>query len=207
MSDKTLLMIFIKNPVKGKVKTRLAKTIGEEKALSVYLQLLTHTCKETIQTEGVKKVFYSDKIEEKDLWDSAYFGKCVQEGNDLGERMYNAFRLGFAEGFTKIVIIGSDCPELSSDIIATAFSKLIENDFVIGPATDGGYYLLGMKKLAKEIFENKTWSTATVLQDTIDDLDKMKSSYYLLPVLSDVDEEKDLEFLYQSEKTGFIRPF
>jgi rSAM/selenodomain-associated transferase 1 len=193
MSKERLLIIFVKNPLKGKVKTRLAKTIGEDKALLIYQELLMFTNKITAEVKSDKAVFYSDFIDQQDLWDSSIYKKHKQEGDNLGDRMYRAFEDGFSEGYQNIVIIGSDCLELSSDLIHEAFEKLREHDFVIGPASDGGYYLLGMKDLHRNLFENKAWSTSSVFEDTMKSIDTMNATCYTLPVLSDVDIENDLK--------------
>ena len=106
--------------------------------------------------------------------------------------MYNAFKDLFGQWAEKVVIIGTDCKELQTDIIVEAYKKLDQADVVIGPANDGGYYLLGMKSLYKELFFNKIWSSENVLLDTILDLKKLKINYELLPVLNDVDHKEDL---------------
>jgi len=190
--NKELLIIFIKNPVLGKVKTRLAATIGSEKALAVYQQLLTRTEAITKNLPCEKVVYYSDFIAEDDSWSSLVYQKQLQSGSDLGDRMFNAFKDGFAAGFNSICIIGSDCFELTSDIILRAFEKLQQNEVLIGPATDGGYYLLGLTELLPFLFQDKSWSTENVLEQTLQDIKEKGLSVALLPALTDVDEEKDL---------------
>lgn len=185
-------MIFIKNPELGKVKTRLAKSIGHEKALNVYHLLLDHTLKITSTIKTDKAVFYSDYINENDIWREGEFKKLLQKGEDLGEKMSNAFINAFKMGYKRVVIIGSDCFELNEGILNNAFKILEENEVVIGPANDGGYYLLGLQKYYKQFFENKTWSTENVLLETLHDLSNLNLSFKLLPTLSDIDEEKDL---------------
>ena len=199
MNSDNILMVFVKNPELGKVKTRLASTIGEEKALEVYKALLAHTCTivnpigPTCRTDKFDKaVFYSDSITHNDLWNDERFQKYLQEGEDLGEKMLNAFALAFNRGYDKVVVIGSDCPQLTAEIIGKSFESLNFNEVVIGPAKDGGYYLLGMNKLYKELFQNKKWSSENVLLDTLIDLKKTNISYTLLETLSDVDREEDL---------------
>jgi rSAM/selenodomain-associated transferase 1 len=192
MPSDTLLMIFIKNPELGKVKTRLAKSIGHEKALNVYHLLLDHTLKITSTIKTDKAVFYSDYINENDIWREGEFKKLLQKGEDLGEKMSNAFIDAFKMGYKRVVIIGSDCFELNEGILNNAFKILEENEVVIGPANDGGYYLLGLQKYHKQFFENKTWSTENVLLETLHDLSNLSLSFKLLPALSDIDEEKDL---------------
>ncbi len=196
-ATRRLLIIFVKNPLPGKVKTRLAKTVGEHKALEIYLQLLKYTVHITSDAACDKAVFYSDFIEENDCWPGGKYKKQVQQGIDLGGRMLQAFTWAFQQRYGQVVIIGSDCPQLSTSIIQESFEQLQAHDVVIGPAADGGYYLLGMKKLLPDLFSNKTWSSASVLTDTITDLQRLGVSFKQLPTLHDVDEEKDLYLLIQ----------
>jgi len=192
MNRNNLLMIFAKNPDLGKVKTRLAETIGAEKALAVYLKLLEHTYAVADKIFADKAVFYSDRVEEFDILDYYKFPKFLQKGKNLGERMDRAFGEAFAQGYEKVVIIGSDCYELTSEIITEGFKQLDDQNVVLGPAQDGGYYLLGMDRHYSHLFREKKWSTPDVLLDTIIDIKRMKKTFALLPTLNDVDEEKDL---------------
>jgi len=187
-----LIMIFIRNPELGKVKTRLAKTIGDERALYIYNLLLNHTNKVSKGVNADKAVFYSDYINSNDQWKTDGFIQFSQKGNDLGEKMKNAFQKAFKMGYKKVVIIGSDCFDLSEKIITDAFTILNESDVALGPAKDGGYYLLGMKTVYPTLFQNKLWSAENVLLDTLLDLSNLDVSFKLLPTLSDIDEEKDL---------------
>jgi rSAM/selenodomain-associated transferase 1 len=193
-TDDMHLIIFIKNPVLGKVKTRLAAGIGDHRALEVYMQLLEITRGVALKVNCTRNVFYSDEIVSDD-WEDDKFNKFVQEGEDLGERMKNAFEQVFALGANKAVIIGSDCPELTSNIIAEAFELLDSRDVTIGPANDGGYYLLGMKKLHPFLFEGKEWSTDSVLSATEADLIKNGLSLKKLQALSDLDTTDELGLL------------
>lgn len=192
MVQNNLLVVFAKNPELGKVKTRLAKTVGEKKALEIYLKLLEHTYAVADKTFADKAIFYSDKIEEFDILDYYKFPKFLQKGKDLGERMDRAIGEAFGQSYNKVVIIGSDCYDLTSEIVEDAFKLLDDHNVVIGPALDGGYYLLGMDRHYSHLFRDKKWSTPDVLLDTILDTKKLKLSYALLPTLTDVDEEKDL---------------
>lgn len=189
---KQALLIFAKNLIYGKVKTRLAATIGNDVALSVYQRLLKHTEAITNYLPVEKMVFYSDYIEKKDIWEHEVYNKQVQSGNDLGERMQNAFAYAFNEGNREIAIIGTDCLELTSAIIMNSFEWLKSNDVVIGPATDGGYYLLAMKKLHYPLFQNINWGTDEVLKQTLSICRQLNLSIYQLPQLSDIDIENDL---------------
>ena len=190
--SESLLIVFLRNPVLGKVKTRLAATIGPEKALEVYRLLLERTQFITEQLPCDKVVYYSDGIDADDIWDNNIYKKAIQQGTDLGDKMRQAFVEGFEKGYKYICLIGSDCYELSDEVIAEAFEKLQNVDLVLGPSLDGGYYLIGLRTLYPELFQNKKWSTDSVLQDTLQDAKTKKISFALLPTLTDVDEEKDL---------------
>ncbi len=186
------LIIFVKNPEIGKVKTRLAESIGDERALEVYHKLLERTLAITQPLAMDKFVYYSPEIIHDDLWNEALFYKAQQPDGDLGTKMQTAFEQRFAVGYQRVCIIGSDCYELNSQIMEQAFLELRQHDTVIGPSTDGGYYLLGMKTLHHELFNSKSWSTDQVLAQTIADIKDQKLSCFLLPELTDIDREDDL---------------
>ncbi len=186
-----LLLIFARNPEPGKVKKRLAASIGEEAALKIYNHLLQHTMKITRNLQVDKWIFYSEEIPEKDIWDINIFSKKLQQGKDLGERMENAFRSGFEAGFSNIIIIGSDLYDLGEEDLKKAFLTLQYSESVVGPATDGGYYLLGLKSIPSQVFKNKTWGSNTVLQATLQDL-KNHQLIQLEP-RNDIDRFEDLE--------------
>jgi rSAM/selenodomain-associated transferase 1 len=186
-----LLLIFTRNPKLGKCKTRLAATIGDQAALDIYMILLRHTAEITNGLNCSKEVYYSEEVSENDLWDNGNYAKQLQKGTDLGERMYNAFKSGFQKGYKKIIIIGSDIYDLNSETIDEAFAEMENVDFVIGPAADGGYYLLGMKSLNIDIFLNKNWGTETVLEDTLNNLNNKKIK--LLQIKNDIDVYEDLK--------------
>jgi len=191
-SKKSLLIIFYRNPELGKVKTRLAATLGDAKALAIYLYLAAHTRTITENLALDKAVFYSHYVDTEDNWNNDLYQKHIQSGIDLGERMLHAFRNGFKSGYDSICILGTDCYELTSGTIKEAFAKLQSYDAVIGPAKDGGYYLLGMNTLHVEFFKNKLWSSDSVREATIHDFNNLGLKYYELPVLTDIDEERDL---------------
>ncbi len=188
----SLLIIFYRNPELGKVKTRLAATVGDVNALNIYISLSAYTRKITENIAVDKYIFYSHFKDNNDHWHNLNFKKHKQSGDDLGTKMYQAFQVGFESGYKSICIIGTDCFELTQEIIEDAFSKLKSHDAVIGPASDGGYYLLGINALYPELFTNKSWSTNSVCEDTINNLKVLKLKHYTLPILNDVDEEKDL---------------
>jgi rSAM/selenodomain-associated transferase 1 len=185
------LIIFIKNPELGKVKTRLAETVGDEKALEIYKALLKHTKDIALQLNADRMLYYSEDVpEEEDMWSDDDFQKYIQYGEVLGERMYYAFEDALAV-HDKAIIIGSDCASLTPEIVAEAFDALDRFNFVVGPATDGGYYLLGMKKLQIEMFQQMPWSTDQVLPETLARINALGKTVYKLPELSDIDYEED----------------
>ena len=192
MLSSTALVIFVRNPVLGQVKTRLAKGIGNERALAIYLQLLQHTLEITRDLSFRKFIYYADEVSDYDLWSVPGYTKRKQNGNDLGERMLNSFKELFDQGFTQIMIIGSDCLQLQTEHLQEAVVLLESSAAVIGPASDGGYYLLGLTKLYPDLFVNKPWSTDQVFAKTIDDFNTQGISFALLEELSDIDDITDL---------------
>lgn len=192
MKNNKLLLIFTRNPELGKVKTRLAKTVGDETALEIYRFLLKKTKEVAQKVIADKAVFYSEKITENDQWNPEIFQKHLQLEGDLGMKMQHAFEQSFENGYEKVAIIGSDLYDITPEIIENAFENLNANDVVLGPAKDGGYYLLGMKSIHKPIFHHKKWGTASVLKETLEDLTDKK--VFLLEELNDVDVFEDIEF-------------
>ncbi|MFT5146009.1 MAG: rSAM/selenodomain-associated transferase 1 [Polaribacter sp.] len=188
---KNLLLVFTRNPELGKVKTRLAKTVGNATALKIYIFLLERTRDIAVKVAADRAVYYSVKIRENDIWDASIFQKHQQIGEDLGIRMLHAFKNGFKAGYEKVMIIGSDLYDLTAETIENAFTALEKNEVVIGPAEDGGYYLLGMNSLEEKIFKNKDWGTETVRKDTLEDLKDKK--VFLLGELNDIDIFEDIE--------------
>jgi len=190
--QKQLLLIFVKNPLPGKVKTRLARHIGNEGAVKAYHKLLNITKNAALNANCESRAYYGDFVNREDLWSEPQFEKKLQKGNNLGQRMNNAFKTAFNDGYHKVVIIGSDCPEITGEIINRAFELMDSSEVVVGPAADGGYYLLGMRKY-HNLFEKKQWSTSSVLQDTVNDLEQKEISYQMLTVLSDLDTIEELK--------------
>lgn len=191
--EKKAIILFVRNPVLGEVKTRLAATIGKENALEIYKKLLEHTRSITAHLPCDKFVFYADYINEQDLWKNEIYKKRIQDGEDLGERMTRAFQSLLGSGYKEVLIIGSDCYELSQQHLEEAFEMLQRTDVVLGPATDGGYYLLGLKEPTPELFTDMAWSKAGVFNETINRLQNLNRSYLLLPVKNDIDEVEDLQ--------------
>ncbi len=192
MSNRKALVIMLKNPVKGKVKTRLAKDTGDEMAFDVYKNLLSHTQKITSEIDADKYIFYSDLVERNDIFDNANYRKYVQCSGDLGVRMDYGFSIPFKNEYKEVVMIGADCYELTSEHINKAFQALQDHDFVIGPANDGGYYLIGMKKWNRWILQNKQWSTEHLFEESKAEIENNNGKLFLLETLTDIDTIEDL---------------
>lgn len=186
-----LLIIFTRNPELGMVKTRLAKSIGDKNALIIYKLLLERTEKTIRDIDCNKAIYYSEKVRDIDIWNASIYKKFAQNGPDLGMRMHNAFQESFTKKYNKVIIIGTDLYDLNQNHIIEAFKALNKKDFVIGPAHDGGYYLLGMKSLNSQIFKNKKWGTSTVFNDTLKDL--KNENVHLMETLNDIDVYDDLK--------------
>lgn len=189
------VLVFARWPVLGRVKSRLAAGIGAEAALAVYRELLAITHDAVAQAGVPSTVWLADEVgpllNENEAW-LQRDARLQALGGDLGYRMAEAFAAAFAEGAKQVVIIGTDCPGLRASHLIGALTHLGEADLVLGPATDGGYYLLGLRAPCAKLFERKAWSTATVLADTLADAQRLGLRVALLPPLRDVDDAADL---------------
>ena len=192
IKDRRALIIFVRRPELGKVKTRLAAEVGKDEALRIYIRLLDHTREVAQSVDCSRHLWYADKIETDDMWPPISFDKYKQPDSDLGGRMKAAFAQAL-ENHDKVVIIGSDCPKLSTDIVEEAYDALDDHDLVIGPTYDGGYYLLGMKNLHTFLFDDMRWSVDDVCETTISRSQDHNLSSTKLTKLSDVDYKSDWE--------------
>lgn len=192
--SKSQVIIFVKNPEIGKVKTRLAISIGDEEALNVYKFLLAHTFRVVASTGLDVHVFFSDFIDESLMGFNPNFQSYLQKGRGLGERLYHAFERVNKSG-NNCIVIGSDCFQLSSKHLMACVEGLEIGDMVIGPSHDGGYYLLGMNEFHPSLFQDINWSTELVFQQTLDKSQKLGLRVVQLETLYDVD---DLESLQKS---------
>ena len=188
---KEVVLVFQKNAILGKVKTRLAAGMGNLRAMEIYKHLIQLTYSVLEDVAAPVWTYYSDFIPE--IVNSPIGKSFVQEGRDLGERMAHAFARSFESGMDKVVLIGTDCPTLQSHHLHEAFEALTDSDLVLGPATDGGYYLIGMKRRADYLFEGIAWSTAEVLSQTLVVATVHGLLSTLLDELSDIDTQEDWE--------------
>ena len=185
------LIILVKNPIAGKTKTRLAKDVGDARALKMYHLLMQHTRRRRWACRGSPLSPLFRSRERHDDWPNDRFIKLVQVGDGLGERMATAFDHAFARKHDRVVIIGSDCPGVTTELLAEAFEALLTHEVVVGPALDGGYYLLGMRHPHPGLFTDMEWSTDHVLQDTLARAQVQGLSVNQLIPLSDVDHLED----------------
>lgn len=186
---KEVVLVFQKNAILGQVKTRLASGMGEQPAMEIYKHLvqLTYSALEAVPMPIW--TYFSDFIPESTH--PTVEKSFVQQGQDLGERMSNAFASTFDSEIEKVVLIGTDCPTLQSQHLLHAFAALNDSDLVLGPATDGGYYLIGMKVRAAYLFEGIAWSTSQVLSQTLHVASQHSLTTTLLPELDDIDTRED----------------
>ena len=190
------LLVFARVPALGQVKTRLAAGVGAPAALAIYLELLGITRAAIVEAGVPVTVWLAGTAgpvptaAEANDWPGMP-ARC-QPAGDLGQRMTAAFAAAFAAGATRVAIIGTDCPGLEPAHLTRAFALLDEHEVVLGPATDGGYYLLGLRQPQPELFRHKAWSTASVLADTLADARRLGRRVALLPELHDVDTAADL---------------
>ena len=204
MPDKFVILLFIKAPVRGHVKSRLAAAIGDETALELYKNFILDTIDTVKKTGYPFRICYypPDAGAEVSSWLAGQYRIMPQHGGDLGERMENAFIRCFSEGFERAILIGSDLPDLTPAVLREAMASLAENDVVIGPASDGGYYLIGFHKhtLMPRVFHGMSWSTETVFQETMAILQNSALSIDQAPKWNDVDTVEDLRALCKRSK-------
>ena len=184
-----LLIVFIKDSSKYPVKTRLKTSIGKNKSIWVYNQILKKTALVLKNIKTDIAVFHYNSIISKNPFKNFSKWNKIQIGENLGKKISNAFNWGFEKGYKKIIIIGSDLWDLNEEIINTGFIELNKNKVVIGPSIDGGYYLLGLNKKMPKIFEGIKWGTQSVLAET---LKLLEHEPYILPELNDIDTFEDL---------------
>jgi len=194
MTNKKQLIIFIKEPINGKCKTRLIPLLGEQGATDFYKQLASHTVQTSCQLENIDVALYTYPETQHPFIQNLATDNATsihsQQGKDLGERMYNALHTSL-KSYAHCVLIGSDCPGITSDYIEQAFKALESNSITLGPATDGGYVLIGCNKISPDIFANTEWSSQTVMQQCLKNIHRLNYSHHLLAELWDIDTPND----------------
>jgi uncharacterized protein len=193
-SDK-LLIVFLSNAIKGQIKTNISRVLGEENTLGIYKYLLQLNRDATKAVKADKWVCYSNFIDRNDIYHPSKYQKKLQAGRILGEKLWNCFRWGFQREYKSIVLLSVDIPGISTELIEDAFSKLQTNNVVLGPARDGGYYLIGMNIPVKDIFFRKKWGSKKVFPAMLDDLHRLDIDYSLCQTLGDIDHHTDIHYL------------
>jgi rSAM/selenodomain-associated transferase 1 len=191
------LIIFTRYPQPGKAKTRLIPALGAAGAADLHRQMAEYTVLQAKTLRDLRPVaveiwFAADSAEQMQAWLGADLVYQEQQGTDLGDRLCHACQTAFAAGSTAVVIIGTDCPDLDAALLAKALQELQQQDLVLGPATDGGYYLIGLRRFIPELFTGIAWSTSEVLQQTIQIAEKLGLEITTFPTLSDIDLPEDL---------------
>ena len=197
--SENLLMVFVKYPTPGAVKQRLAQHLGSDRAAEIYKKIAETIVQKVAPASSedyILEIYFSPQEDEKLVRQWLAENECFssQQGSDLGARMSNAFLHAFAAGYTKALLIGSDCPDISRDIITQSFDMLKSKHIVLGPAYDGGYYLIGVREPIPELFSNIEWGTEQVLSQTKDKINAAGLSLGLLPMLRDIDRVEDLQY-------------
>ncbi len=198
MKEGLAILVFVRVPELGRVKTRLAAGVGEAAALEVYRRLAEHTLERARQVAGGARICICYTPDDAGAVVAGWLGEDErtsfhpQGEGDLGTRMEGAFARAFAHGHQRVVIVGSDLPAMTAELLERASAALDERDAVLGPARDGGYYLLGLRRLITSLFREVPWSGPRVLKVTLDRLREDGVEPWLLEPLSDVDTAEDL---------------
>lgn len=191
MSSRSLI-VFLKAPRSGFVKTRLAKAMGAERACEIYCELTETVLKQLCPPLRVELRYTpDDAADEISKWCREGWSMRAQGNGDLGERLHRAFTEAFAAGADSVAIIGSDCPDISGNDIKEAWKSLGAHDVVLGPATDGGYWLIALSRPQPELFANVPWGSDRVLQETTERARRAGLRVHLLRILSDIDTVED----------------
>jgi uncharacterized protein len=191
------LIVFTRYPKPGKTKTRMIPILGKEGAATLQRQMTEHTLKHAIQLQQILSIsitiyFVSGDEQLMQNWLGNKFSYQRQREGDLGQRMQGAFEEAFRSQMSKVIIIGTDCPELDRNILADAFDALDRHNLVLGPAVDGGYYLIGLNRFIPELFQGIHWGTAEVFAQTQNIARQLGLNVYNLPALNDIDRPEDL---------------
>ncbi len=204
LSSPNHILIYAKAPIVGKCKSRLAAEIGSEAATQLYQKMLRHTLLESQKADAQVRLRVSpdEELQNSENWAEGIEIRQAQGMGDLGFRLNQGFLESFRESAQKVLVIGTDCPGLRHEHLREALQELDNREVVLGPARDGGYYLLGLRQTMPNILQNISWSTDQVLKQTLTILKSAGKSYYLLPELSDVDTKDDLS---QYMATGFFQ--
>ena len=202
-----IVLFYFRYPEAGKTKTRLIPALGAEGACRLSRKM-TENVRDTVlelkrtDLNRFGLVDRSECIELAETWLGPRLSLRAQAEGDLGKRLKEGFHWAFSQGATRVLAIGSDCPDISVDILNQAFEELLENDAVLGPSYDGGYYLIGLSRFEPGVFRGISWSTEQVSSQTINFFKANHLSYFVLPRLRDIDTADDLPYLGSLDKFG-----
>src|SRR5437016_5487659 len=185
------LLVFVKAPRPGAVKTRLAQTIGDVPACAAYRRIVA-TLLNHLQNLGAVELCFTpdDAIAEIQPWLEKGWQAAPQGDGDLGLRLHSAFERAFAAGAQRVLAIGSDCPMVTVELLREAWDGLRSHDVVLGPASDGGYWVIGLRQVHPELFQNIPWSTEDVFGESLKRIHRAGLSIHVLRELADVDTER-----------------
>lgn len=199
------LIIFSRYPEPGKTKTRMIPALGAQGAAQLQRHMTEHTvaqARELQKYAGVTaEVHFAGGNEQlMQTWLGIDFVYKPQNSGNLGQRMASAYQDAFASGAQKVIMIGIDCPGVNAQLLSQGFTMLEQNDLVLGPAADGGYYLIGLRHFSTQLFQGISWGSGQVLQQTVAIAQQLNLQFTYLPVLEDVDRPEDLAVWYAQAK-------
>ncbi|NES17420.1 MAG: glycosyltransferase [Symploca sp. SIO3E6] len=202
------LIVFTRYPEPGKTKTRMMPVLGAEGAARLQRQLTENTLSQVKELAASRplstEVHFTGGTEQlMQAWLGADWNYRLQAEGDLGQRMASAFAASFAVGMTRVVTIGIDCPDLKASLIEQAFEALKQHDLVLGPAEDGGYYLIGLQRMVGDLFVGINWGTSQVRQQTVEIAEQLDLKVAFLPLLNDIDRPEDLSGILNIENSKF----
>lgn len=205
--ERCAIIVMTRYPEAGKVKTRLIKHLGAEGATRLHQKMAEHTIStleplRDIQTADLWIFFSGGSTEQMQTWLGEELEYRPQQGENLGCRMTHAFEHIFATGYTRAVMLGTDCPDIEGATVVKALKYLRRADVALGPAEDGGYYLIGINELHPDLFRNIDWGSAKVLKQTVEIVKNLNLIPAYLPPLRDIDTPEDLE----SIRGTFLHP-
>ncbi len=191
--NKNALIIIAKYPEKGRVKTRLKGHMSDEEIVRLYTTLLERTIKELRSISGIDTFIAFAPQSSRDYFSEFKLRLIPLHKEGLGKRMLEAFEEVFLSGYKKAALVGADIPDLSVNLVFEAFNVLSDKDLVFGPAKDGGYYLIGMSRLIREVFENVPWSSDQTLNRSLVEANKNGYSSGFTETLNDIDTIEDVK--------------
>lgn len=203
------ILLFVKYPEKGCVKTRLAKGIGDIAAVTLYKYFVEDILSSLQSINARIWICYYPESAGDDMavWLGSSYFYVLQKGGNLGKRLQHCFKSSFDKGFEKTIVLASDIPEISEEIINNAFDKLENNDVVIGPSYDGGYYLIGFRDQSykSNVFDDISWSTNRVYEKTLRKIEAFKLKYFVLDRINDMDTIDDIRKFLVRNGNNFSR--